>query len=168
MKVAIAGAHGQIARRLIPRLTAAGDEAIGLIRNPDHREANQNLQTLLRQLQRARFQLLYARPYFGIEDVFTLLLEKRIIRIETRVQGTDAVEFPEHDRRKKMVHCGSIIGMALQNFFESGGGVIVVGVVIMLEACLRERVIFDADHGRQAMFCGLRNGSCRKEEEKHP
>jgi nucleoside-diphosphate-sugar epimerase len=36
MVVAIAGAHGKIAMRLIPLLVAGGDEVIGLIRNPDH------------------------------------------------------------------------------------------------------------------------------------
>src|SRR5207302_6415490 len=36
MKIAVAGAHGQIARLLIRRLVAAGDEAVGLIRNPEH------------------------------------------------------------------------------------------------------------------------------------
>ena len=36
MVVAIAGAHGRIAMRLIPRLAALGDTAIGLIRNPEH------------------------------------------------------------------------------------------------------------------------------------
>jgi nucleoside-diphosphate-sugar epimerase len=34
--VAIAGAHGQIARHLTRRLAADGNEVIGLIRNPDH------------------------------------------------------------------------------------------------------------------------------------
>jgi nucleoside-diphosphate-sugar epimerase len=38
MRVAIAGAHGQIALRLEELLTAGGDEALGLIRNPDHAE----------------------------------------------------------------------------------------------------------------------------------
>ena len=38
MRVAIAGAHGQIALRLQELLTARGDEALGLIRNPDHAE----------------------------------------------------------------------------------------------------------------------------------
>jgi nucleoside-diphosphate-sugar epimerase len=37
--VAIAGAHGKIAIRLIGLLAAAGDHVIGLIRNPDHRSA---------------------------------------------------------------------------------------------------------------------------------
>lgn len=36
MVVAIAGAHGKIALRLIDLLVAGGDEVIGLIRNPDH------------------------------------------------------------------------------------------------------------------------------------
>jgi nucleoside-diphosphate-sugar epimerase len=34
--IAIAGAHGQIARRLSRRLTDGGHSVIGLIRNPDH------------------------------------------------------------------------------------------------------------------------------------
>lgn len=36
MDVAIAGAHGQIARILIAALVARGDAVTGLIRNPDH------------------------------------------------------------------------------------------------------------------------------------
>jgi nucleoside-diphosphate-sugar epimerase len=36
MDVLIAGGHGQIARRLIRTLSAGGDTARGLIRNPDH------------------------------------------------------------------------------------------------------------------------------------
>lgn len=36
MVVAIAGAHGKIAMRLIGLLVAGGDTVIGLIRNPDH------------------------------------------------------------------------------------------------------------------------------------
>lgn len=36
MRVAIAGAHGQIARRLSRRLTDTGHSVIGLIRNPEH------------------------------------------------------------------------------------------------------------------------------------
>ncbi|WP_432015454.1 SDR family oxidoreductase [Streptomyces cucumeris] len=38
MKIAIAGGHGQIARRLGRLLTARGDRVIGLIRNPAHGE----------------------------------------------------------------------------------------------------------------------------------
>lgn len=36
MRVAVAGAHGQIARRLTRLLAARGDEVVGLVRNPDH------------------------------------------------------------------------------------------------------------------------------------
>ena len=36
MRVAIAGGHGQIALRLARVLSRRGDEAVGLIRNPDH------------------------------------------------------------------------------------------------------------------------------------
>jgi uncharacterized protein YbjT (DUF2867 family) len=38
MIVVIAGAHGKIAMRLIALLTALGDSAVGLIRNPQHAE----------------------------------------------------------------------------------------------------------------------------------
>ena len=38
MDVAIAGAHGQVARRLTPLLAARGDRVRGLIRNPEHAE----------------------------------------------------------------------------------------------------------------------------------
>jgi uncharacterized protein YbjT (DUF2867 family) len=36
MRVAIAGGHGKVARRLIHRLRERGDEAIALIRRPEH------------------------------------------------------------------------------------------------------------------------------------
>ena len=36
MVVAIAGAHGKVALRLIPLLVERGDSVIGLIRNLDH------------------------------------------------------------------------------------------------------------------------------------
>ncbi|RBY91637.1 NAD-dependent dehydratase [Blastococcus sp. TBT05-19] len=37
MRIVIAGAHGQIARRLGRLLSARGDAVTGLVRNPDHR-----------------------------------------------------------------------------------------------------------------------------------
>jgi uncharacterized protein YbjT (DUF2867 family) len=37
VRIAIAGAHGQVARRLTRLLTARGDSVVGLIRNADHR-----------------------------------------------------------------------------------------------------------------------------------
>jgi nucleoside-diphosphate-sugar epimerase len=36
MRIVLAGAHGQIARRLGRLLTARGDEVVGIVRNPDH------------------------------------------------------------------------------------------------------------------------------------
>ncbi len=36
MRVVIAGGHGQIARHLERLLVSRGDQAVGLIRNPDH------------------------------------------------------------------------------------------------------------------------------------
>ncbi len=39
MRVAIAGGHGQIARRLATLLDARGDQAVALIRNPDQSDA---------------------------------------------------------------------------------------------------------------------------------
>jgi nucleoside-diphosphate-sugar epimerase len=36
MKIVIAGAHGQIARRLGGLLSARGDTVVGIVRNPDH------------------------------------------------------------------------------------------------------------------------------------
>jgi len=36
MRIAIAGAHGQVARPLVRLLAQRGDEVVGLVRNPDH------------------------------------------------------------------------------------------------------------------------------------
>ncbi|TKJ34553.1 SDR family oxidoreductase [Blastococcus sp. CCUG 61487] len=36
MRILVAGAHGQVARRLSRLLSARGDTVVGLIRNPDH------------------------------------------------------------------------------------------------------------------------------------
>lgn len=38
MRIVLAGAHGQVARRLGRLLTARGDTVVGLIRNPDHED----------------------------------------------------------------------------------------------------------------------------------
>src|SRR3712207_924593 len=37
MRIVVAGAHGQVARRLGRLLSARGDSVVGLVRNPDHR-----------------------------------------------------------------------------------------------------------------------------------
>src|SRR5688572_12802131 len=36
MRIVIAGGHGKVALLLTRRLAARGDEAVGLVRNPDH------------------------------------------------------------------------------------------------------------------------------------
>ncbi len=36
MRIAVAGAHGQVARRLGRLLSARGDSVVGIVRNPDH------------------------------------------------------------------------------------------------------------------------------------
>jgi nucleoside-diphosphate-sugar epimerase len=36
VRVVVAGAHGQIARRLVRLLATRGDDVLGLVRNPDH------------------------------------------------------------------------------------------------------------------------------------
>jgi uncharacterized protein YbjT (DUF2867 family) len=36
MRVVVAGGHGQIAQQLQRRLAERGDEAVGIVRNPDH------------------------------------------------------------------------------------------------------------------------------------
>ena len=36
MRIVIAGAHGQVARRLGRLLAGRGDTVVGIIRNPDH------------------------------------------------------------------------------------------------------------------------------------
>ena len=38
MRIAIAGAHGQVARRLGRLLSTRGDTVVGIVRNPDHRD----------------------------------------------------------------------------------------------------------------------------------
>jgi nucleoside-diphosphate-sugar epimerase len=38
MRIVLAGAHGQVARRLGRLLSARGDTVIGIVRNPDHRD----------------------------------------------------------------------------------------------------------------------------------
>jgi uncharacterized protein YbjT (DUF2867 family) len=55
MQIAIAGAHGNIARRLTQRLAARGDTVVGLIRNPDHADdvSAQGGQPVVCDLERA-------------------------------------------------------------------------------------------------------------------
>jgi uncharacterized protein YbjT (DUF2867 family) len=71
MKVAIAGGHGQIARLLEGLLVERGDQAVGLIRNPDHADD-------LRAI--------------GAEPVHCDL-EAAESDVEAAIQGADAVVF---------------------------------------------------------------------------
>jgi uncharacterized protein YbjT (DUF2867 family) len=72
MRVAIAGAHGQVATRLAHMLVARGDEVIGLIRNPDHAGD-------LREL--------------GVSAVACDLEHASAEQVATAVGGSDAVVF---------------------------------------------------------------------------
>jgi len=55
MRVVIAGAHGQIARRLGRLLSSRGDTVAGIIRNPDHRTdvADAGVEPVVLDLERA-------------------------------------------------------------------------------------------------------------------
>jgi nucleoside-diphosphate-sugar epimerase len=72
MRVVIAGAHGQIARRLGRLLSGRGDTAVGIVRNPDHRadlEAD------------------------GVEPVVLDLEQASVADVAAVVSGADAVVF---------------------------------------------------------------------------
>jgi nucleoside-diphosphate-sugar epimerase len=72
MRVVIAGAHGQIARRLGRLLSGRGDTAVGIVRNPDHRadlEAD------------------------GVEPVVLDLEQASVEDVTAVVSGADAVVF---------------------------------------------------------------------------
>ncbi|MCZ2828014.1 SDR family oxidoreductase [Modestobacter sp. VKM Ac-2986] len=72
MRVVIAGAHGQIARRLGRLLSGRGDTAVGVVRNPDHRadlEAD------------------------GVEPVVLDLEQASVEEVTAVVSGADAVVF---------------------------------------------------------------------------
>ena len=72
MRVVIAGGHGKIARHLIRLLAVRGDEAVGIIRNPDHAadlEAD------------------------GAEPVVLDLEEAGVVEVAQVVTGADAVVF---------------------------------------------------------------------------
>jgi nucleoside-diphosphate-sugar epimerase len=70
--VAIAGAHGQIARRLTRLLTARGDRVRGIIRNPDHSD----------EVREA-----------GAEPVVCDLESADVAEITGAIEGADAVVF---------------------------------------------------------------------------
>ncbi|MBV9604192.1 MAG: SDR family oxidoreductase [Solirubrobacterales bacterium] len=72
MLVAIAGAHGKIAVKLAARLTARGDQVIGLIRNPDHAADVKAV---------------------GAEPLLCDLEKNTVQEVAAAVQGADAVVF---------------------------------------------------------------------------
>ena len=72
MKVAIAGGHGQIARRLARVLSQRGDEVVGLIRNPDQAD----------DVRRA-----------GAEPVVVDLEHASVADVAQAIAGADAVVF---------------------------------------------------------------------------
>ncbi len=72
MDVAIAGAHGKVARRLVRRLAARGDRVRGLVRNPEHADD-----------LRAD----------GAEPVLCDLEQADVARVADAIAGADAVVF---------------------------------------------------------------------------
>jgi len=72
MRIVLAGAHGQIARRLGRLLTARGDSVVGIIRNPAHES------DLVGD---------------GVDPVVLDLESARLADVEAAVRGADAVVF---------------------------------------------------------------------------
>jgi uncharacterized protein YbjT (DUF2867 family) len=72
MRVVIAGGHGQIARKLEQLLAARGDEAVGIVRNPDHTGDLEQL---------------------GAEAVLLDLEQASVDDVQQVVKGADAVVF---------------------------------------------------------------------------
>ena len=72
MRVAIAGAHGQVAMRLARLLVDRGDDVVGLIRNPKHAEDTRAA---------------------GIEPAICDLEQATVDQIAAAVAGSDAVVF---------------------------------------------------------------------------
>jgi nucleoside-diphosphate-sugar epimerase len=72
MRVVIAGAHGQVARRLGRLLSSRGDTVAGIVRNPDHRADLES---------------------DGVEPVVLDLEQSSVDDVAAVVSGTDAVVF---------------------------------------------------------------------------
>jgi nucleoside-diphosphate-sugar epimerase len=72
MRIAIAGAHGQVARRLGRLLSGRGDSVAGLVRNPDHRTDLES---------------------DGVEPVVLDLEHASVEEVATVLAGADAVVF---------------------------------------------------------------------------
>jgi nucleoside-diphosphate-sugar epimerase len=72
MRIVVAGAHGQVARRLGRLLSARGDTVVGLVRNPDHRADLED---------------------DGVEPVVLDLEQASVDDVAEVVRGADAVVF---------------------------------------------------------------------------
>src|SRR4051795_11666885 len=72
MRVVIAGAHGQVARRLGRLLSGRGDAVAGIVRNPDHRADLES---------------------DGVEPVILDLEQATVDQVAAVVSGADAVVF---------------------------------------------------------------------------
>ncbi|OMQ13820.1 NAD-dependent dehydratase [Modestobacter sp. VKM Ac-2676] len=72
MRVVIAGAHGQVARRLGRLLSSRGDAVVGIVRNPDHRADLES---------------------DGVEPVVLDLERATVDQVTEVVRGADAVVF---------------------------------------------------------------------------
>jgi nucleoside-diphosphate-sugar epimerase len=72
MRVLVAGAHGQVARRLGRLLSARGDTVVGIVRNPDHRADLEE---------------------DGVEPVVLDLEQASVDAVAEVVRGADAVVF---------------------------------------------------------------------------
>ncbi|MQA33708.1 SDR family oxidoreductase [Modestobacter roseus] len=72
MRIVIAGAHGQIARRLGRLLSSRGDTVVGIVRNPDHRADLES---------------------DGVEPAVLDLEQSSVDQVAEVVRGADAVVF---------------------------------------------------------------------------
>jgi uncharacterized protein YbjT (DUF2867 family) len=72
MRIVVAGAHGQVARRLGRLLSSRGDTVVGLVRNPDHRADLES---------------------DGVEPVVLDLEQASVDDVAEVVRGADAVVF---------------------------------------------------------------------------
>jgi nucleoside-diphosphate-sugar epimerase len=95
MRVVVAGAHGQVARRLGRLLSARGNTVVGIVRNPDHRA---DLET------------------DGVEPVVLDLEQASVDEVAEVVRGADAVVFAAGagpnsgaDRKHTVDHAAAVL-----------------------------------------------------------
>src|SRR3954465_4994309 len=95
MRVVIAGAHGQVARRLARLLPGRGDTVVGIVRNPDHRADLES---------------------DGVEPVVLDLEQASVDEVAEVVRGADAVVFAAGagpgsgaDRKHTVDHAAAVL-----------------------------------------------------------